>query len=123
MQGGGGGAAAARIGADALFGMSDPVFAGDDLDLHEPMAGHLCLWMDEEKHHLWDYYRAWRGSVREEPTASAPSRASSARRRNRRTRTGPRACADSGSSPQQGRSVDREKRFLVAVKRFGGAEK
>jgi hypothetical protein len=24
--------------------------------------------MDEEKHHLWDYYRAWRGSVRDDPT-------------------------------------------------------
>jgi hypothetical protein len=56
------------VRADALFGMSDPVFAGDDLDLHEAMARYLCLWMDEEKHHLWDYYRAWRGSVREDPT-------------------------------------------------------
>jgi hypothetical protein len=50
------------------FGTSDPVFADDDLDLHEAVARYLCLWMDEEKHKLRDYYRVWKGSVREDPT-------------------------------------------------------
>jgi hypothetical protein len=47
---------------------SDPAFADGDLDVHEAIARYLCRWIDEESHNLRDYYRAWKGSVRADPT-------------------------------------------------------
>jgi hypothetical protein len=56
-----------QVRLETLFAMSDREFGGDDLDLHEAMASYLCMWLDEERHALWDLYRAWRGSWREDP--------------------------------------------------------
>jgi hypothetical protein len=44
---------------DALFGMPDDTFRGDDEDLHYAMARYACQWLDQKKL-LWPFYQRWR---------------------------------------------------------------
>ncbi len=52
---------------DALFGMTDDVFRGQDEDLHYAMARYACKWLDD-RGKLWDFYRAWRGNLATDPS-------------------------------------------------------
>ena len=57
-------------GIDALLAMSDEDFLGRDVDLHYAIAVMVCQWLDQQGL-LWPFYRAWRGTVRQDPTGSA----------------------------------------------------
>jgi hypothetical protein len=60
-------AALGSVHVEALFGMSDDEFSGTREGLHYAMARYLCQWLDE-KDLLWKVYRAWRDSVRDDPS-------------------------------------------------------
>ncbi len=51
---------------DRLFGMTDEAFLQDG-PTHYAAARYVCLWL-EGKGKLWDFYRAWRDGVGEDPS-------------------------------------------------------
>jgi hypothetical protein len=54
---------------DALFGMSDETFRGDEEKLHYATARYLCQWLDQ-KGWLWSFYRAYRDGFTSDPTGA-----------------------------------------------------
>jgi hypothetical protein len=52
---------------DALFGMSDAHFRGEQEDLHYAVARYVCQWLDQ-RGLLFAFYRAWRDGVEQDPT-------------------------------------------------------
>ena len=54
---------------DALFGMSDARFRGDNERLHYATARYVCQWLDA-RGELWPFYRAWRDDIANDPTGA-----------------------------------------------------
>lgn len=54
---------------DALFGMTDARFRGDNERLHYATARYVCQWLDS-RGELWPFYRKWRDNVASDPTGA-----------------------------------------------------
>jgi hypothetical protein len=57
----------AGVRLDALFGMPDDTFRGEDEDLHYAMARYACQWLDQKKE-LWPFYQRWRDNFASDST-------------------------------------------------------